>query len=75
MANTEQATRALLLKQINKVLWSSVRIDHEIMELEARREALRVETLKMGNLLQQPSSLHYLHQKHYNKATNNNNDY
>jgi hypothetical protein len=73
MADTEQTTRALLLKQINNVLCSSVRIDHEIMELEARREALRIETLKMDNLLKQPSSLHYLHRKHYSKATKNNN--
>ena len=68
----DEKTRALLLQQINFVLRNSVQLDHEIMELEARREALRVETLKMNDLLQQPSSLHYLHQKHHNNNNNNN---
>lgn len=71
---TNDNIRHLLLKEINHVLCNSVQLDHNIMELEARREALRVETLKMNELLQQPSSLHYLHPKHHVKKKDNNNN-
>ena len=57
--------RSLLLGEINSILRDSVQLDHDIMELEAHREALRVETLKMNDVLRQPANLHYLHPKHY----------
>ena len=47
------------------VYFATLFINHDIMELEAHREALRVETLKMNEVLRQPANLHYLHPKHY----------
>ena len=38
--------------------FATLSLDHDIMELEARREALRVETLKMNDVLQQPANLY-----------------
>ena len=61
----DEHLRSILLGEINSVLRYSVQLDHDIMELEARREALRVETLKMNDVLQQPANLYYLHPKHY----------
>ena len=61
----DERLRSILLGEINSVLRHSVQLDHDIMELEARREALRVETLKMNDVLQQPANLYYLHPKHY----------